>query len=138
MMYLLDTNAAIGLLNGRPPAVRERFRHQSAEGADFTVSSIVLFELWFGVAKSARPEQNAERLRVFLSGGMSVEPFDEQDAAEAGRLRADLARRGSPIGPYDVLIAGQALRLGATVVTANVGELARVPDLSWEDWAALG
>jgi tRNA(fMet)-specific endonuclease VapC len=138
MTFLLDTNAVIGLLEGRPPAVRERFRQRSAEGADFALSSIVLYELWFGVARSGRPEQNAQRLRVLLSGGMSIEPFDEQDAAEAGRVRAELARGGRPIGPYDVLIAGQALRLGATVVTANVGEFARVPGLSWEDWAEPG
>ena len=137
-MYLLDTNAVIGLLNGPPTAVRERFRRRSSEGADMAVSSIVLFELWYGVARSAHPERNAERLEAFLSGVVAVALFDAQDAAEAGRLRVRLARQGSPIGPYDVLIAAQALVRGATVVTANVAEFARVPALSWEDWAAVG
>lgn len=138
MTYLLDTNAAIALIAGRPPSVRQRLLQLETDGeADLATSSIVLFELWFGVARSARRKENAERLRVFLSGGVSVLPFQEEDAAIAGELRAVLARAGTPIGPYDLLIAAQSRRAGMTLVTANVSEFSRVPGLSWEDWTAL-
>jgi len=96
----------------------------------------VLYELWYGVARSGRRRENAERLRVFLSGNIDVVPFSEEDAVAAGELRATLEAAGTPIGPYDVLIAGQALRSGATLVTANVSEFARVQGLAWQDWTA--
>ncbi len=99
------------------------------------VSSVVLYELWYGVARSERRRENAERLRVFLSGNVTVVPFDEEDATVAGDLRATLEMAGTPIGPYDLLIAAQALRNGATLVTANVSEFARVPSLLWQDWS---
>ena len=73
---------------------------------------------------------------MFLSGNIDVAPFDAQDAAVAGDLRAALEAAGTPIGPYDVLIAAQALRSGATLVTANVSEFARVHGLVWQDWTA--
>jgi len=77
-------------------------------------------------------------LRVFLSGTIGVVSFDEEDAIHAGDLRAALEAAGTPIGPYDLLIAAQALRIGATLVTANVSEFARVKGLLWQDWAAKG
>jgi tRNA(fMet)-specific endonuclease VapC len=107
-----------------------------SRGAAIAVSSIVLYELWYGVARSARRRENAERLRVFLSGGIEVSAFDEEDARTAGDLRATLEGAGTPIGPYDLLIAAQALRTGATLVTANVAEFTRVPGLQWQDWSA--
>jgi tRNA(fMet)-specific endonuclease VapC len=73
-------------------------------------------------------------LRVFLSGRIDVARFEEEDAAAAGDLRATLEAAGTPIGPYDLLIAAQALRTGATLVTANVSEFARVVGLAWQDW----
>jgi tRNA(fMet)-specific endonuclease VapC len=132
--YLLDTNAVIALVNDRPLTVRERLRQLPPEAFPVSVSSIVLFELWYGVARSRRQSQNSERLRGFLSGDVSIIPFEEEDALAAGELRAELARVGAPIGPYDLLIAGQALRTGATLITANVAEFGRVPGLAWEDW----
>jgi len=87
-------------------------------------------------ARSERRRENAERLRVFLSGNIDIVPFDEEDAVAAGDLRAALEGGGTPIGPYDVLIAAQALRTRATLVTANVSEFARVRDLLWQDWTA--
>jgi tRNA(fMet)-specific endonuclease VapC len=95
-----------------------------------------LYELWYGVARSERRRENAERLRVFLSGNITVVPFEEEDAATAGELRATLEGAGTPIGPYDLLIAAQALRSGATLITANVSEFARVHGLDWQDWTA--
>jgi tRNA(fMet)-specific endonuclease VapC len=134
--YLLDTNAVIALLKDEPPVFRKRLRRTVSRGARIAVSSIVLYELWYGVARSGRRRENTERLRVFLSGGIAVHPFTEEDAVAAGDLRATLEAAGKPIGPYDLLIAAQALRNDATLVTANANEFARVPDLRWQDWAA--
>jgi tRNA(fMet)-specific endonuclease VapC len=132
--YLLDTNAVIALLRNRPPAVRGRLRHAITAGDAIAVSAIVLFELWYGVARSERRHENAERLRVFLSGAVAVVPFADEHATTAGDLRAELEALGTPIGPYDLLIAAQALKSGATLVTANVSEFARIAGLAWEDW----
>jgi tRNA(fMet)-specific endonuclease VapC len=132
--YLLDTNAVVALLRNKPPQVRERYREVEASGDDLCVSSVVLFELWYGVEKSTQVRDNTERLQIFLSGGLELIDFDDQDAHVAGRIRAVLEQRGTPIGAYDLLIAGQALRRGLTVVTANTAEFDRVPELSWVDW----
>lgn len=136
MSYLLDTNAVIALLKDEPAIFRKRLRRTASKGATIAVSSIVLYELWYGVARSTRRRENTERLRVFLSGGVAVSAFSEEDAMTAGDLRATLEAAGTPIGPYDLLIAAQALRSDATLLTANVSEFARVPGLQWQDWAA--
>lgn len=134
MTYLLDTNACIAVINGRPTAVRERLRHAMDGDETIVVSTVTLFELWYGVVKSARVEANTERLAVFLAPVESV-PFDDEDARLAGKVRAELERAGMPIGAYDYLIAGQAVRHGMILVTANVDEFARVSGLRWENWA---
>jgi tRNA(fMet)-specific endonuclease VapC len=134
--YLLDTNAVIALLKNEPAIFRKRLRRTVSKGNAIAVSSIVLYELWYGVARSARRRENAERLRVFLSGGIAVDAFSEEDAITAGELRATLEAAGTPIGPFDLLIAAQALRSNATLVTANVSEFARVPGLQCQDWTA--
>jgi len=133
--YLLDINAVIALLTNRPSTVRERLREIPTTALQLAVSSIVLFELWYGVARSRHRADNTQRLRSFMSGAVTVLPFAEEDAATAGDLRAELERRGTPIGPYDLLIAAQALRARVTLVTANVSEFRRVPGLNWEDWS---
>jgi tRNA(fMet)-specific endonuclease VapC len=133
--YLLDTNACIALINGTPKEVRRRFQRAVAKEATILVSSVVAFELWYGVGKSQRKESNTQRLDAFLAGPLEWTPFDEEDAREAGKLRAELEVAGKPIGAYDVLIAGQARRRGATLVTSNAGEFDRVAGLKWEDWA---
>lgn len=134
MDYLLDTNACIALNKGEPAAVRARFARACKSGADICIPAIVLYELWYGVAKSARPKENAEDLATFLAGPVRVLIFDEADAREAGDVRASLEQIGKPIGAYDVLIAGQARKRGLTLVTANAKEFARVKGLLWEDW----
>lgn len=134
MNYLLDNNAVVALLRSRPPGVRERYRKAQKSGDYLAVSSVVLFELWYGVEKSGRVQENTERLRVLLSGDLDLLDFDDEDAQTAGRIRAALEKIGTPIGAYDLLIAGQALRRGLTVVTANTSEFSRVTGLSWEDW----
>ena len=136
MNYFLDTNTVVALLRNQPASVRIRLRRAASRGASIAVSSVVLYELWYGVARSEQTRENAQRVRVLLSGNINVVPFDEEDAATAGDLRAALEKQGTPIGPYDVLIAAQAVRRGATLVTANVPEFARVRGLLWQDWTA--
>lgn len=136
MTYLLDTNACIALINDRPVAVREKFQSVLEQRDRITLSSVVLFELWYGVAKSQLQERNTERLAVFMSP-FEVLPFDDEDARVAGTIRGSLERAGTPIGAYDVLIAGQAIRHGLVLVTANVTEFSRVDHLRWEDWSTI-
>ena len=135
MTYLLDTNACIALINGTPQSVRRRFQRAIAKEATILVSSVVAFELWYGVAKSQRKEANTQRLEAFLAGPLEWTLFDEEDAREAGAVRAELEIGGKPIGAYDVLIAGQARRHGARLVTSNGSEFDRVNGLKSEDWA---
>ena len=134
--YLLDTNACIGLINGTAPGVRRRFQRAVANGHTMLLPSVAAYELWYGVAKSQQPEKNAQRLEAFLSGPLEWAHLDADDAREAGTVRAELERAGKPIGAYDVLLAGQARRRGAILVTANAREFARVAGLSWENWSA--
>ena len=136
MNYLLDTNTVVALLRNKPAQVRDRYRQAQASGDYLALSSVVLFELWYGVAKSSQVPENTERLKILLSGDLDLLDFDDEDARTAGQIRAALERAGTPIGAYDLLIAGQALRRGLTVVTANTGEFGRVAGLSWQDWTA--
>ncbi len=135
MSYLLDTNACIAVINGRPEAVRRRLQGALETQTQVLASSIVAFELWYGVGKSSRPEANAERLAAFFAGPIGLLPFDDEDARAAGTLRASLEAAGRPIEAYDLLIASQALRRKLTLVTANVSEFRKVKGLIWQDWA---
>jgi tRNA(fMet)-specific endonuclease VapC len=135
-MICLDTNAIIVALNDPNAPVRARIDHARDNGIPLSVSTIVAFELWYGVAKSGHRQRNAERLVDFFTGPIQILTFDAEDAREAGDIRAALAKAGTPIGPYDVLIAAQARRRNALLVTANTREFARVPGLQTEDWAA--
>jgi tRNA(fMet)-specific endonuclease VapC len=133
-MIFLDTNVVIAVLNDRSSPVRTRIEAAIGLGHTLALSSIVLFELRYGVAKSARPDRNARRIADFLTGPIEVLPFESEDADEAGDIRAALERVGTPIGPYDVLVAAQARRRDAPLATANGREFARVPRLKLEDW----
>lgn len=133
-MISLDTNAVIAAINGGPSLVLERIFAALNREEAVTVSSIVVFELRYGIAKSARRAQNEARLTDFMTGPVEVVDFDSGDAEEAGEIRATLERAGTPIGYYDLLIAGQARRRNALLVTANTREFARVPALKIEDW----
>jgi tRNA(fMet)-specific endonuclease VapC len=132
--YLLDTNACIALMNGAPLAVRSRFDKAIRADSEVYISAVVAFELWYGIAKSARIEINTQRLEALLSSVLAL-PFDNEDARAAGSIRATLQAAGKPIGAYDYLIAGQALARQLTLATANVSEFSRVKGLSWQDWA---
>ena len=129
MKFLLDTNAVIALLNDpRSRASRRARRHKPA---DVGISSIVAHELYYGAFKSLRAAAN-----VALVDALQFEilELDLEDARHAGEIRALLAKRGTPIGPLDVLIAGQARARHLILVTRNLGEFARVPGLRTEDW----
>lgn len=132
MRYMLDTDICIYAINERPPEVLLRLREHHAEGLG--VSSVTAAELHFGVARSGS-RRNADALRRFLAA-LEVAPFDAASADVCGPLRAWLVAQGTPIGPYDTLIAAHAHALGATLVTNNVREFSRVPGLRVENWAA--
>jgi len=134
-LYLLDTNICIYVMNLRPERVRERLREVAQAGYPIGISSITLHELWWGAQHSTRPEANAARLQA-LRATLDVYPFGDAAATRAADIRAALARAGQLVGPYDVLIAGHALSLGAILVTHNLGEFGRVEGLSVEDWTA--
>lgn len=134
MSYLLDTNVCIALINGSSPLIRRRYTQATARQILPHVSSIVAHELWYGVAKSERVAQNANRLVAFLSNAVDVLDYTEQDAQAAGEIRAELERQGQRIGEYDTLIAGQAFSRNLVLVTANMREFGRVKGLVVEDW----
>ena len=134
MNYLLDTNVCIALINGTSAKIRSRFIRAVRGGATLATSSIVVHELWYGVAKSELVAQNARALSAFLSRELPVLDFSAQEAQAAGEIRVDLERRGKRIGEYDTLIAGQAFSRNLILVTANTREFARVKGLVVEDW----
>jgi tRNA(fMet)-specific endonuclease VapC len=133
--YLLDTNVCIALLNENSPRTEARVMSELKAGSQLSVSSVSVFELWYGMEKSARRESNIRKLSAFLLNWVNTLAFDAEDARVAGRIRVELESIGRRIGEYDTLIAGQALRHGMTLVTANVKEFGRVKNLSWEDWS---
>ena len=136
MKYLLDTNICIGIINGRPEKVRLNVAEALGRDEQFSTSSIVVHELWYGVAKSRQADRNARALLGFLSRDIEVLEFTERDAQAAGEIRAELERSGARIGEYDTLIAGQAFCRNLVLVTANTREFARVRGLVVEDWTA--
>ena len=129
--YLLDTDICIYLIKRRSPKALARL--QTLEIGSVRVSSITLAELEYGVAKSTKPMQNKMALAQFLAP-LEVQPFDDSAAASYGPVRALLASQGTPIGPMDTLIASHALALGSILVTNNVSEYSRVPELVVENW----
>lgn len=133
-MYFLDANVAIGVMTRRAPHLAARIEAELAIATPLYVSVVVLYELKYGARKSAFPERNLARLDDFLASVSAIVPFDADDASEAGEIRAHLENKGTPIGPYDVLIAAQARRRGAALVTLNRREFDRVPGLIVTDW----
>jgi tRNA(fMet)-specific endonuclease VapC len=133
--YLLDTNVCIAVLNEKSPQIEARVVKELRENSELSVSSVSAFELWYGVAKSSRREANSKKLALFLSNWVNLLAFDDQDARFAGEVRAEMENIGRPLGQYDLLIAGQALRHKLILVTANVREFGRIKALSWEDWS---
>ena len=128
MRFLLDTNAMIAMLKGAPIFLARMKQHQPT---DFGVPVIVVHELYFGAYRSSQIARNLARIEDIQ---FAVLDFDTDDARHAGEIRAALAGAGTPIGPYDALIAGQALARDLVLVTHNTREFRRVPALAVEDW----
>jgi tRNA(fMet)-specific endonuclease VapC len=129
MRYLLDTNTLIAIFNHPGSSAHRRLRSQSP--GDIAISSIVAYELYYGAFKSARQVENAGRIDALQ---FQILPFDREDARHAGDVRAALERAGTPIGSYDILIAGQARSRNLILATNNGREFARVDGLRIEDW----
>ncbi len=128
MKYLLDSNAIICLLKGNAAFLERLHQHHPQ---DFGVPAIVMHELFYGAYKSQRTEENMRRVEGVR---FEVVEFDTEDSRKSGELRDRLAAAGTPIGPLDVLIAGQALARDLILVTHNMREFQRVPGLRVEDW----
>ena len=131
LKYLLDTNICIFTLKNKPQSVREAFNRHHGQ---LCISSVTLMELIYGAEKSSSPESNLAVVEGF-SARLEVLPYDANAAAHTGQLRAELAKLGKPIGPYDQMIAGHARSLGLILVSNNRREFERVPGLRLEDWA---
>lgn len=131
MKYLLDTNACINGLHKHNPIFTQRFL--AVPETDKVVCSIARAELYYGAYKSKWPQNSLADLQTFLQPYPNLD-FDLIAARICGEIRAELARKGTPIGPNDVQIAAIALAHGLTVVTHNIREFSRVPKLSLEDW----
>ena len=132
MRYMLDTNICIYAIKYKPEKVFQKL--QEVEPEDVCISSVTYAELVRGVEKSAAVEKNRLALSMLLA---NIEILDfNVDAADCyGKIRADLEKKGTPIGPLDMIIAGHAQSLGYTVVTKNVKEFSRVSNLKIENWA---
>jgi tRNA(fMet)-specific endonuclease VapC len=134
MIYLLDTNALIRFARGIDLGIA---RKVGENALDCRISSIAWFELRYGAARSSDPSKAVPRLKFIRHAIPAIEDFDEQAALRAAEVRASLETmrpNAQPIGPYDVLLAGHALAMGAVLVTHNMREFTRVPGLSVEDW----
>lgn len=129
-LYLLDTNVIIAAMKGQAD-VRDRLEHTPLTA--IALSPIVLGELEFGAEKSASPQRNFERLAE-LTSRLSLAPIDGRATRHYARIRCLLEKQGRGIGANDTWIAAHALALGAIVVTDNVAEFSRVPDLPIENW----
>ena len=132
MKYMLDTNICIYAIKHKPESVFQKL--QEVEPEDVCISSITYAELVHGVEKSAAVEKNRLALSLLLAN-IEILDFDADAAGCYGKIRADLERKGTPIGSLDMMIAGHAQSLGYTVVTNNVKEFSRVNDLKIENWA---
>lgn len=128
MKYLLDTNIVIAVLNNNTDLIA-KIRQYPAQ--DCVISSIVVFELYYGAYKSGKQAKNLARLTTL---SFPVLPFTAEDAQQAGRIRAELERRGTPIGNFDLLIAAQTLSHRLILITHNMREFSRIAGLQWENW----
>lgn len=131
MRYILDTNICIYLIKHKPLQVFEKLQEHNPD--EICISAVTYAELVHGVEKSKAVERNRLALTILLSN-IEILDFDMKAAEEYGRIREDLEKKGMPIGPLDMMIAGHAKSLGYIVVTNNVGEFKRVEGLQYENW----
>lgn len=131
MRYLLDTNVCVMYLNGESMTVRRQLQAMDLE--EVAVCSVVKAELFYGAMRSVNPDESWRKQQRFLEVFVSL-PFDDIAALIAGRVRAQLAASGTPIGANDLLIAAIAIANNLTLVTHNTREFSRVSELRMEDW----
>lgn len=131
LKYLLDTNICIYTIKNRPESVRATFVEHDGQ---MCVSAVTQMGLIYGAEKSSAVARNLKNVEGFLAR-LEVKDFDTSAAAHTGQIRAELAKAGTPIGPYDQMIAGHARSLGLIVVTNNVAEFSRVQGIRVENWA---
>ncbi|MBA1192495.1 tRNA(fMet)-specific endonuclease VapC [Pseudomonas entomophila] len=132
LKFMLDTNICIFTIKNRPPFVRETFKRHHGQ---LCISTVTLMELIYGAEKSSDPERNLADVEGFAAR-LEVLDYDQAAAAHSGQIRAELARVGRPIGPFDTMIAGHARSRGLTVITNNRREFDRVVGLRVEDWVS--
>jgi tRNA(fMet)-specific endonuclease VapC len=132
LIYLLDTNACIRILDTRQ-GLQVATRLAAVRPEDVALCTVVQAELYYGAERSTQRESNLRLLQEFFIRFASL-PFDEPSARVYGRIRAELAARGTPIGPNDLQIAAIALANSLVLVTHNSGEFSRVSGLQTEDW----
>ena len=132
MRYMLDTNICIYAIKHKPEQVLQRLL--AHDPAEVCISSVTYAELIHGVEKSRAVEKNRLALALLLAN-IEIMNFDAAAAESYGKIRADLEKQGTPIGPLDMMIAGHAMSLDYTVVTNNIKEFSRVKDLKLENWA---
>lgn len=132
MRYMLDTNICIYLIKNKPECVLKRLKEH--EYSEICISSVTYAELVHGVEKSQAVEKNRLALAILLAN-IEIMNFDTLAAEEYGKIRAELEKSGTPIGPMDMMIAGHAKSLGYTIVTNNTKEFMRVSGLLIENWA---
>ena len=130
-MYLLDTNICIYAMKNSFSALTEKLFLIHPE--QICISAVTVSELEYGASKSKWGEQTRLRMQLFLSA-FEILPFSERDAVLAGKIRAFLAEQGTPIGPYDLMLAAQSVAHGMIMVTHNTREFSRVPGIALEDW----
>ncbi len=132
LRYMLDTNICIFVIKNRPIHLRNIF---NSEAQHLCISSVTLAELMFGAEKYEQVARNLQTVENF-SARLPVVPFDETAATHCGQIRASLERAGTPIGPYDLMIAGHARCEGLVLVTNNKREFERVDGLRIENWTS--
>lgn len=130
LRYMLDTNICIFTIKNKPQVVREAFNRHYGQLA---ISTVTLMELVYGAEKSAAPARNLAVVEGFAAR-LEVLDYDTLAAAHTAQLRAELAKAGTPIGPYDQMIAGHTRARGLVLVSNNLREFQRVPGLRVEDW----
>lgn len=135
MSFAFDTCIIIDILRGRREDYRDRLLDLKARGVPLFLSSLVVHELYQGVFASSHPAEQSSRVALLIDI-FQREAWSVDDAVRSAVLRVHLKQAGRPIGPIDVLIAGQALERGWTLVTSNIKEFERVPGLALEDWSA--
>lgn len=133
MKYLLDTNICIHIIKRHPQSVLKRF--QLLKFGDVGISSVTLAELEYGIAKSQRRTQNKGALEQFLIP-LEILPFDDLAAEAYGVIRFELEKKGIPIGPLDLMIAAHAYSANLVLVTNNLKEFERIPNLAVENWVS--